>query len=461
MRRLNSTVWRIVALHGVAIAAASILLPLILADRLHSTAELYERRLLKDRLALVSHTLFIDPAGRAMLPRGVVETVRGDGSFSLRVADAAGRTLLSAGPEPPRAASRGPGETYFEARGATGAFTVVAAPARIGGREIEIEIAQNLDYPDVVLDDVEAVFLSHVIWFIAAVLLALFALDLIVVRAALGPILRASLDAQKIDPASLQVRLGERGLPSEIRPLVRAINQALDRLERGFRLQRDFTADVAHELRTPLSVLRLRVDALADRRAAEALQSDLEVMKRVVDQLLALAELEAAPPESAAAADLTLAAERVVRHLAPAAIARRRELALTGATETILVKAPAGAVFQALRNLVENALTHAPEGTVVEVRLERGGAAHVIDRGPGVPESERELIFERFWRRDRQRGSGAGLGLAIVARIAAAHGGDVEVTEASGGGAEFVLRLPPAPAETGCERDTRSQSVTG
>jgi signal transduction histidine kinase len=445
MHRLNSIVWRILALHGAAIAAACILLPLILANRLHATAESYEQRLLNDRAALIAHTLQADAAGGVALPPGVAETVRGDGSFGFRVTDAAGRSVLaSEPPPPPRPAGADPAEADFQVRTRQGSYTGVQAPARVGAKTYAVEVVQNLDFPDVVIDDVESQFLSHIAWQIGAVLLALFALDLIVVRAAVGPIGRASQDAQTIDPARLDVRLAERGLPREVRPLVRAINKALDRLERGFRLQRDFTADVAHELRTPLSVMRLRVDALADRRAAEALKSDLEVMARVVDQLLALAELEAAPPD-AGLADLSVVAERVVRHLAPAAIARRRELALTGAAQPNPVKAAPGAIFQALRNLVENALQHAPEGTAVEVRLEPGGTAHVLDAGPGVPEGERELIFERFWRRDRQRGGGgAGLGLAIVARIAAAHGGSVGVQEAPGGGADFVLRLQPA-----------------
>jgi signal transduction histidine kinase len=445
MRQLNSTVWRILALHGVAIAVASIALPLVLADRLHATAATFERRLLQDRLSVITHTLSEDPAGRLALPAGILETVRGDGSFGFRVLDKDGGVLLSAGPVAPRQPTGPPGrETYFEARGRTGSFTGVEGPVQVGGRTFTVQVVQNLDFPDVVIDDVEAVFLSHLAWMIGAVLLALFALDIVVVRAAMGPISRASHDARTIDTARLDVRLAERGLPSEVRPLVRAINKALDRLERGFRLQRDFTADVAHELRTPLSVMRLRVDALGDRRAAEALQNDLEVMARVVDQLLALAELEAAPLETEAVADLHAVAERVVRHLAPAAIARKRELALTGALEPNPVRAGPGAVFQALRNLVENALQHTPEGAAVEVRLEPGGIVRVLDEGPGVADGEEELIFERFWRSDRQRGSGAGLGLAIVARIAAVHGGSVDVRRAPGGGADFVLRFEPA-----------------
>ena len=117
MPRLNSAVWRIVALHGIAIAAATILLPLVFANRLHATAETYEQRLLKDRLALVSHTLMADPSGRLVLPPGVAETVRGDGSFGFRVSHREGRSLLSSQPAPPgRTGPPAREETYFEVR---------------------------------------------------------------------------------------------------------------------------------------------------------------------------------------------------------------------------------------------------------------------------------------------------------------------------------------------------------
>jgi signal transduction histidine kinase len=444
MRRVNSSVWRIVALHGVAIAAVSVILPLILTYRLHATADRYEHQLLRARLGLISHALRADRPGPMALPPRVLEKVRGDGSFSFQVADGSGRTLLASEQPPPPLPPAGPvqTETFFRAGSAQGAYAVLAKPLQVGDTPLVVEVIHNLDDPSVFVDDVVATFLSQLGWQIAAVLAALFVLDLIVVRAALEPIQRASHDAQGIDTARLDARISERGLPSEIRPLVAAINKALDRLERGFRLQRNFTADVAHELRTPLAIMRLRIGTLADAQAAEALRGDLEVMTRAVDQLLSLAELEAAPADEAAA-DLGGVAEQVVRHLAPAAIARRRELALSATPGPQMVKAPSGAVFLALRNLVENALHHTPEGSVVEVRVKPGGAVHVLDAGPGVPEADRELIFERFWRRDRQGGGGVGLGLAIVARIAASYGGGVGVDEAPGGGADFSLRFPP------------------
>lgn len=445
MLRINSLLWRIVTLHGLAIAAVSILLPAIVAERLHATAERYEHRLLNDRLAVIVRTLGVTPSGGVALPYRVADAVSGDGSFGLLVADRQGRRLAASGAAPARLfRAEVADRTYFHTQLGGVSYVGVEAPVRVAGRPLLIEVVQNMDAPDVVIDDVEDVFLSHLAWLIVPVLLALFALDLIVVRTVLTPVLRASLEAREIDAARLDVRIHERGLPDEVRPLVRAVNQALVRLQRAFQAQRDFTADVAHELRTPLAVLRLRVEAMSDRKTSEALLSDIEMMSRVVEQLLALAELESAPPHAPVTTDLGAAAERVVRHLAPAAIANRKALALIPSEGPNLVCAEPGAVFQALRNLVENALAHSPEGGTVEVKLEPGGVARVLDRGPGVPAAERELIFERFWRRDRRSGSGAGLGLAIVSRIVGAYGGAVRVSEREGGGADFTLQLAPA-----------------
>jgi signal transduction histidine kinase len=98
-----------------------------------------------------------------------------------------------------------------------------------------------------------------------------------------------------------------------------------------------------------------------------------------------------------------------------------------------------------VRNLVENALQHTPPDTTVEVAVSAAPALQVSDRGPGVPAADRERLFERFWR-GRRSGDGAGLGLAIVQRIAAAHGGSLTVDDAPGGGGRFTIRLPAAAA---------------
>src|SRR5581483_11274379 len=118
------------------------------------------------------------------------------------------------------------------------------------------------------------------------------AIDIVIFRRALRPLVDASEMAQKINPKRTDVRLSPKKIPNEILPLVQAVNQALDRLEAGFRVQREFTADAAHELRTPLTILRSRIDTLADRQVAEALRQDIAGMSRIVSQLLDIAELE-------------------------------------------------------------------------------------------------------------------------------------------------------------------------
>jgi len=107
-----------------------------------------------------------------------------------------------------------------------------------------------------------------------------------------------------------------------------------------------------------------------------------------------------------------------------------------------LVRGNADAIGDALRNLIENAVSHAPIGTEVTVTVGTDGAIAVADRGPGVPEQDRQRIFERFWRGRAASSPGAGLGLAIVAQVATSHGGKIEVTDRLDGGTVFTLRLP-------------------
>src|SRR5262249_10515486 len=159
-------------------------------------------------------------------------------------------------------------------------------PESFEGRPIWIQVEQNQDNPDVVLDDVLARFLPAVAWLSGAVLLILLLADIFIVRRALGPIVRASSMAGAVSPARLDLRLPTKRMPSEILPLVEAVNQAFDRLEQGFRAQRDLNADVAHELRTPLAVLRLRVEALTESSMRARLLADIDVMTRLVAQLL-------------------------------------------------------------------------------------------------------------------------------------------------------------------------------
>jgi signal transduction histidine kinase len=211
-------------------------------------------------------------------------------------------------------------------------------------------------------------------------------------------------------------------------------------------LQREFTADAAHELRTPLSILRTRVETLDDPGVAKELRQDIEAMSRVVSQLLDIAELEAFAIDPKEVADLQAAAAEVAGFVAPLALEQGREIALSGAAAPVFVKGNAEMIKRAIRNLAENAIRHTPKDTVVEFVVEENGKVTVQDRGPGISDEERELIFRRFWRRDRNSQGSSGLGLSIVQRIAELHGATIAVENRVMGGAQFSLHFIPAPA---------------
>jgi signal transduction histidine kinase len=274
------------------------------------------------------------------------------------------------------------------------------------------------------------------------ILLLLLAIDVAIIRRAIKPIVAASALVGRIGPSRTDLRLPEEGLPQEVMPLVLAVNHAFDRLEEGFRVQREFTADAAHELRTPLAILRTQIDMIGDIELAASLRADVENMSRLVNQLLEIAELETIEVEAGKTADLVAVSTEIAAFIAPLALSRNKTVAVSGAPNPVLVPGHADMIGRAVRNLVENALAHTPAGTTVEITVDPDGTLRVSDSGPGVPVADREQIFRRFWRRNRRRAGSAGLGLAIVAQIAKMHGATIHVADNPDGGAMFVLEFP-------------------
>jgi signal transduction histidine kinase len=267
-----------------------------------------------------------------------------------------------------------------------------------------------------------------------------------IMRRAIEPIRQASCRAAEIGPASTGVRLPVEGMPKEIRPLILAINEALDRLDRALDVQRRFSADAAHELLTPLAILRAQVETLEDAAAAAPLRREIDAMTEMVQQLLYLADLESqsdgANPDGTE--DLHAVTADIIAALAPLAIRQRKELALSGDPGPIWVRGSQRMLASAVRNLVSNALAHTPEGTTVEACLSRDGTIRVTDAGPGVPADRREMVFERFWRGAKKSAPGAGLGLAIAKLAVETMGGRIWIEDAPGGGACFAIRMEAA-----------------
>ncbi|MEP7275418.1 MAG: ATP-binding protein, partial [Betaproteobacteria bacterium] len=249
--------------------------------------------------------------------------------------------------------------------------------------------------------------------------------------------------------------LAERGLPDELRPLAASLNALLARLDAALGAQRRFTADAAHELRTPLAALVLQLDVarrVGDDPARVAAYDDLEGgvarASHLVDQLLTLARVE---PEAlatlATACDLPALAKEAIVARGALAAGKRIDLGLARETPA-LVRGDPASLSILLSNLLDNALRYTPEGGRVDVAIDRagdGGAVLVVtDTGPGIPPDERERVFDRFHRGADAPATGSGLGLSIVKRIADAHGASIALGDpADHAGLCVSVHFPP------------------
>ena len=243
--------------------------------------------------------------------------------------------------------------------------------------------------------------------------------------------------AAEIDPRRLDLRLPVAGHPAEVAQLVEAVNAALAKVEEAFAAQRRFTAAAAHELRTPLAVLTLELDRLGG-SVGPHLRADVDAMTRIVNQLLAAARLDLEDQAAREPVDLGAIGRSVVARLVPLALDAGRAIDFEDRGAATLV-GNAAMLADALRNLIDNALQHAPPGSTVLVTAGPGSVLMVEDGGPGVPFKDRALIFEPFWRSPRSSYAGAGLGLALVRDIAERHRGTVAVGVSDFGGASFTM----------------------
>lgn len=309
---------------------------------------------------------------------------------------------------------------------------------------VSVLVAGPYDAEDALLDAMLDEIALNTAWIIPVFVAITLVVGVVAIRRGLQPLRETARQAEKICPDSMSVRLDTGNLPSEVAPVVTAVNLALDRLEEGFAVQRRFTANAAHELRTPLAIITGALENQNDQTDLGALRQDVKRMNRLVHQLLQVARLDGIALDVSGEFDLQSCARNVVECMAPLAISHRRSLALVGACEPVVVRGNCHAVEDAIRNLVENALLHTPEGSEVQVSVSENGIVEVRDQGKGIDSDQQRYIFDRFWRDASEKLPGAGLGLAIVAEVMKQHDGKVEVENQAEGGALFRLRFAPA-----------------
>jgi signal transduction histidine kinase len=328
-------------------------------------------------------------------------------------------------------------------------LTVVQSSAA-GPVSISVARAANTD---ILVQSLLREFVLDIGWLIPLLVTVTLVVGALAIRSAFRPIAEVSRMAAAIAPGAMSIRLPEKNLPSEISPLVAAVNHALDRLEQGFDLQRQFTANAAHELRTPLAIITAALDTVDENGEITKIEitkikADVARMNQLVDQLLRVARLDAVALDVSDRLDLNDVAADIVASLAPWSLARQKPIAFHGEDKPVFIKGNRYAIGDAIRNLIENAIAHTVSGSEVTVSTYADGSVSIADRGPGIPRDQRDRVFQRFWRGKGTNSAGAGLGLAIVAEIMKAHQGSVSVGDNPGGGTVFTLRFgPAAPAE--------------
>jgi signal transduction histidine kinase len=270
----------------------------------------------------------------------------------------------------------------------------------------------------------------------------------------LAPLRRVADGVRARDEQSLQP-LPTEGLPDEVSPLVGALNGLLLRLSTSLGAQRAFVSDAAHELRSPLTALKLQMQLLkrapddASRAAAaDALNDGIDRAARLVEQLLALARAEPGAPAAAhAPLDLSELVRGAVADTAPYAVSRGTTLELQ-ADAPVPLEGDAAALTMLVRNLADNAVRYSPAGSKVELRTFVDGRVPVLevdDAGPGIAEEDRGRVFDRFYRHAANDQAGSGLGLAIVRSVAERHGATVTLGASLLGGLRATVRFEKAP----------------
>lgn len=358
-----------------------------------------------------------------------------------------GTVLQSGGfsaPYLPLPAAQGGGQIVMQREtDASSGNGIMAATLDLGDGHgpYRLRVVRNLEDAESLVGQLMLGALEEMYWSIALLLIALVGVVVLTVRSSLRSLRAVSQQASNLSLHRLDERLHAQNLPRELVPLVHAVNASLDRLEADYRVQREFTANAAHQLRTPLATLRARLESRFSAQELGDVAFEIEELARLVEQLLCLARLDSQEEFQFAAFDAHAVALEVARELAPVAL--ESEHYVTASTPDAHVPAHGNATLTRLvfRNLIENAIQYTPAGTSITLSAD-SAAVIIADDGPGIPAHAAASLFERFRRGPDASGPGAGLGLAIAKCIMERQGGRLSFDANAARGARFVMEFP-------------------
>ncbi len=392
------------------------------------------------RLVYKSSILTVDmpPAARAIIRHGdkditYYQIIGADGNIM------SGDAYI---PELPASEKIGPEPLFYDGiiGGSPVRCGVIEVPMSPSKKRIVIKVAETISGRTQLT---QSIFLGVLIPQLVLIVLAALAVWLGVARG-LKPLSRLKEAVESKNPLDLRP-LSEENVPKEVKPLVLSINKLLKRLQEDREAQKRFLSNAAHQLRTPLAGLKTQTELALRQEAPDEIKESLEHIStsarratRLAQQLLALARVEPSVFKNVAreAIDINILAKEASKELVMQAIEKEIDLGFEGWQQALIINGDRSSLYEMFFNLIENAVFYTQAGGAITVRTSVAGGAPVFsveDNGPGIPEPERQRVFERFYRILGNKENGSGLGLAIVREIADAHEAQVLIRDGSNG----------------------------
>lgn len=378
------------------------------------------------------------------LPRRYVEYYKDTDSSEYAVLNTGGNILFNSegfAPKSIKNTQDEAGKYYFHYETKDGRlFAALKYDYLFEGKIYPIYVLEYEEEFAELISTLEQDFLLNILLFGLPLLLIQAIFIIFIFRDAFSPVFRVSKDAQNITFENLSFRLDEKNIHNEILPLVHGVNMALARLEKSAKSQKFFIANAAHELRTPISILKARIASLKDEKEIYVLNQDLRNINRLISQMLDISRLDT--PESFSKGDISLnkLAQKACADIGELYVSANKDLSLIEREKNQIINGNEDILYRAVLNLLENALKHTPEKSQVKVIVDDRRIV-VRDYGKPISEDDQMRIFEAFEKAPENINSkGSGLGLAIVSKAADIHRGSIAL-ETRKDGNDFVLRF--------------------